>query len=315
VRSTAESSGLCRREDVLQQVPIGDRVAVIRLRSLGDCILTTPALEILRGFRPDLRVAVVAEESFHPVFMRNPAVDLLLPPRTGRLRAWRPRLCLNLHGGSRSALLTLLSEAPLRAGFSHFRFSRIYNVRIPRAQEILGEERPVHTAEHLASAIFYLGAPSTAIPRAKLFAEPLASGRGAVAVLHPLASHPLKTWPAPRFIAVARHLRASGIEPVFIAGRGEDLNAFAGFRTVCGAPLSHVMRLLASAVLFIGNDSGPAHMAAALGIPVVVLFGASSTAAWQPWKAEAEVLAGAGRIDAITTEQVLEAVARLRVCA
>ncbi len=307
--------GSGRISGVLQQVPGGERVAVIRLRSLGDCVLTTPALEILRGFRPDLRVAVVAEEAFHPVFLRNPGVDALLPPRAGRLRAWRPRLCINLHGGSRSALLTLFSEAPLRAGFAHFRFSRIYNVRIPRAQEILGEERPVHTAEHLASAMFYLGVPRTEIPRARLLAEPLAADRGPVAVLHPLASHPSKTWPASRFRAVAGHLRASGVEPVFIAGRGEDLNAFAGFRTVSGAPLSHVMRMLAGAVLFIGNDSGPAHMAAALNIPAVVLFGASNPSIWQPWKASAEVLVAPDHIDGITTEQVLDAVARLRVCA
>src|SRR5580704_1170708 len=143
---------------VLDSLPERARVAVIRLRSLGDCVLTTPALEILRQSRPDLRVAVVVEDRFAPVFEQNPAVESLFPAKVSALRGWRPQLCLNLHGGTRSAALTAASGASFRAGFAHFRFPQAYNVQIPRAQEILGVDRVVHTAEHLASAMFFLGA-------------------------------------------------------------------------------------------------------------------------------------------------------------
>lgn len=143
-------------------------MAILRLRSLGDCVLSTPGLEILKRSRPDLRLAVMVEDRFRAVFEGNPDVDEILPPALGALRRWRPILCLNLHGGGRSAWMTALSEARYRAGFGHFRYQAVYNVRIPRAQEILGVERKVHTAEHLASAVFYLGAPITEIPRAKL---------------------------------------------------------------------------------------------------------------------------------------------------
>src|SRR5579871_4486077 len=98
---------------VLESLPQGGRVAVIRLRSLGDCVLTTPALEILKRSRPDLELAVVVEERFRAVFEQNPFVSMLLPPRAAPLRAWRPDLCLNLHGGGTSARLTALSGAPL----------------------------------------------------------------------------------------------------------------------------------------------------------------------------------------------------------
>ncbi|MGA9624967.1 MAG: hypothetical protein WBQ65_10885, partial [Bryobacteraceae bacterium] len=131
-------------------------------------MLSTPGLEILKRSRPDLRLAVMVEDRFRAVFEGNPDVDEILPPALGALRRWRPILCLNLHGGGRSAWMTALSEARYRAGFGHFRYQAVYNVRIPRAQEILGVERKVHTAEHLASAVFYLGAPITEIPRAKL---------------------------------------------------------------------------------------------------------------------------------------------------
>ncbi|MFZ0934052.1 MAG: lipopolysaccharide heptosyltransferase family protein, partial [Bryobacteraceae bacterium] len=134
-------------ENVLEELPRPGRVAVVRLRSLGDCVLTTPALALLKRARADVRVAVVAEVRFQAIFEHNPDVDDILPPEPGALRRWRPDLCLNLHGGTRSAFLTLASGARWRAGFGHFRHRFAYNVRIPRAQEILGVERAVHTAE------------------------------------------------------------------------------------------------------------------------------------------------------------------------
>lgn len=299
---------------LLQELPEQAAVAVVRLRSLGDCVLTTPALHILKRARPDLRVGVVVEDRFAAVFSGNADVDELLPPSAGAVRSWRPWLCLNLHGGTRSLGITALSGARFRAGFAHFRAAALYNVRIQTAQEIFGLSRKVHTAEHVASAIFYLGAERMPIPRARLFAEPLARG-AAYAVLHPVAATREKTWPAGRFLEVGRHLRGvHGLSPVFIAGPGEDLSAFSEFETIAGAPLESTKALLAGASLFIGNDSGPAHIAAAFGVPVVVLFGPSDPVVWAPWQTESEVLvAGAAGIESIAVAQVLSAADRLRV--
>jgi lipopolysaccharide heptosyltransferase III len=299
-------------DSVLECLPRGGRVAVIRLRSLGDCVLTTPALDILKRFRSDVKLAVVVEERFRPVFEGNPAIDAILPPETGTLRRWRPDLCLNLHGGTRSAWMTRLSGARFRAGFAHFRNRFAYNVRIPRAQEILRVNRKVHTAEHLASAVFYLGAQAVEIPRACLFTEQRAPG-GGLAVIHPVAATPAKTWPAERFLAVAAHLRSHGLDPVFVGAAADDLSPFREFRTISGASLSEIKRLLASASLFAGNDSGPAHMAAAFGLPVVVIFGASDPEIWGPWRTASEIVTSPSGIGGVEVCRVLEALARLRV--
>src|SRR3978361_2269773 len=98
-------------QNFLQRLPPGSRVAVIRLRSLGDCVLTTPALALLKAHRPDLRVAVVVEDRCAPVFEGNPDVDTLPPPRSRELRSWQPNLTINLHGGTRSMALTVGSGA------------------------------------------------------------------------------------------------------------------------------------------------------------------------------------------------------------
>ena len=97
---------------VLEDLPREGRVAVIRLRSLGDCVLTTPALDILKRFRPDLRVSVMVEDRFRELFEGNPDIDDILPPRLSRLRRVRPHLCLNLHGGTRSAWMTFRPIPP-----------------------------------------------------------------------------------------------------------------------------------------------------------------------------------------------------------
>jgi len=277
-------------ETVLERLARGSRVALIRLRSLGDCVLTTPAIEILRRCRPDLKIAVVVEPRFGALFENNPDIDAVLPPRLADLRRWRPDLAINLHGGTRSLALTSACNARFRAGFAHLRGARLYNIRVPTAQEIFGVERKVHTAEHLASVIFYLGAERCDIPKAKLFTKGAVEPRP-IAVIHPLASAPDKTWPAENFVAIAGCLRDRwGLEPVFIGAATDDLNTFREFKTIAGASLSEIKSLIASASLFIGNDSGPAHIAAAVKTPLVVLFGPASSQRWRPWRAPAEVV-------------------------
>ena len=298
---------------LLERLPSGSRIAVIRLRSLGDCVLTTPALALLKAHRPDIRIGMVVEDRFSAVFEGNPDIDDILAPAASALAKWHPQMALNLHGGSRSMWLTRASGAEIKAGFAHHAYSFLYNAKIPRAQEILGEDRRVHSAEHLASAMFWIGVPQTEIPRARLSAgtSPIP---GAYSVLHPFASEPGKTWPAERFIAIAKHLRdKAGLEPVFLAGPSDDPSAFAGFRVIQNAPLAQVKGLMAGAQLFIGNDSGPAHIAAAFGVPVVAIFGPSDPVNWAPWRTEGHVLTNPDAIERITVQEVIAAADALRV--
>jgi heptosyltransferase III len=293
-------------ESLLARLPSRSRIAVIRLRSMGDCVLTTPALALLKAHRPDLQVRVVVEPRFAGVFEGNPDVDEISPRVGGRVD-----MALNLHGGTRSMWMTLASGAKFGVGFGHHRFSSIYSQRIPRAQEILGEERPVHTAEHLASAMFWLGVPHSEIPRAKLFAG-MRPPYPPYVVMHPFAATAEKTWPTERFVAAADQMQAAGLQPIIVAGPADDAAPFSQFQVLRNAPLSALKSLMSGADLFIGNDSGPAHVAAAFGIPVVVLFGPSDPATWAPWRTESRVLTSRGGIDQIAVEQVMAAAEALR---
>ena len=294
---------------VLDQLPQRSRVAILRLRSLGDCVLTTPAVALLNGARPDLEVGIVVEDRFAEVFRGNPAIHQILAPTWQAVRQWRSSLCVNLHGGTRSQWMTALSGARWRAGFAHHATTLAYNVKIRRAQAILGLQRRVHTAEHLASAFFELGVPLGEVPRAQLFTgEPTVGERHAV--LHPFASAPEKEWPAARFAEVARYLKLCNITPIFLASPQDDVAVFRD-HTVLKGTLSDVKAVLSNAALFIGNDSGPAHMAAAFGVPSVVLFSSSDPAIWEPWRTESELIVSPEGFANVSVSRVIAALERL----
>jgi heptosyltransferase-3 len=295
----------------------GARIFVIRLRSIGDIVLLTPALRLLKEWRPELRVSVVIEPRFRELLEGNPDVDEILDPGTGSgwakvaargraLREIRARsfaLCLNLHGGPTSALLTRLSGARWKAGFAHFRQRRLYQILIPDARIILGQPT-IHTAEHQASALFHLGLPRQQIPPARLLVaaeheawwketrSSLSLGRGVdYALLHPAALYATKQWAPENFARLGAWLEGeAGLSVVYACGPGEtavldavESAAGGAIRRLAAAGLGQFAAALAGARLFVGNDSGPAHMATALGRPGVVVFGSSSSAIWGPW--------------------------------
>ncbi len=292
---------------------------------MGDTALTTPALALLQAARPDLRLFVAVERPWDELLDASPdlAGVIALDPGAGRMRAIaavrrrRPELCLNLHGGPSSAWITALSGARWRAGFAHFAHRAVYNVRLPRAQEILGRatDAPVHTAEHLASAIFYLGVEHSAIPPARLFGggTPPEGLRRPYAVLHVAAAFPAKQWPIDRFADLARWLeRDRGLRPVLLTGPGQGqlLDRAKNFRGFDNLSVREMMALLKGADLFVGNDSGPAHVAAAFGVPCVVIFGPSDFEVWRPWRTRHQIVpAPFGQIDQVEVEGVRQAVA------
>ena len=287
---------------------------IVRLRSLGDCVLTTPAIHILKSTRPDLEIAVMVEGRFADIFTGNPDIAVLLPPSPVTALGFRAHLTLNLHGGPRSAWLTAASLAGRRAGFAHYRSAAwLYNVKIPSAQEVLKVSGPVHTAEHLAAAVFFLGAQPVEIPRARLFPPSPSMSNSPYAVIHAFASQPDKTWPADCFAAAARHIQNElALEPVFIGAATDDFAPLAGFRCIAGSSLKDVQSLLGGASLFLGNDSGPAHMAAAFGLPVVVLFGSSHYEQWKPWRTTAESIVSPPDVRAVPLARVIEALDRVK---
>src|ERR1019366_7792108 len=241
--------------EVFSHLPAGARLLIIRLRSMGDTILMTPALRLLHEWRPDLKVSVLTEHPWNELLEGNPAVHSVMVWDGKLSTAWRLRrgrfaLAINLHGGPTSAFLTRASGARWRAGFKHFRNRFVYNLHIPTAQEILNREGPVHTAEHVASCFFWLGLPFADIPSAQLFPSSQATENittwllsmglkqgEAYAVIHPTASYASKQWKASGFAEVGEFLeREFGLRAVYIGG-GEESGMLGRVETYARGPL------------------------------------------------------------------------------
>jgi heptosyltransferase III len=300
---------------LLSDLPRGAQILIVRLRSLGDMVLETPAIAALHAWRPDLRICVLVEPWCAAVLEGNSAVSEVILSRdfveTAReLRRRHFPIVFNQHGGPRSALLTTASGAPLRVCWSGYQFPFLYNVHVPDKQEFFGTP-DVHTVEHRISQFYSAGLPRGPIPRTQVSPQPdtaetvaralnekgIARGAG-YAVLQPGARSPAMRWPVEKFAEIARWLRESrGIASVVNIGRGDaDVASEVGRSMSDCAVLmdSHDVReliaLIAGARLFIGNDSGPAHVAAAAGRPSVVIFGTTNPKEWHPWQTEHRVI-------------------------
>lgn len=304
--------------EILPGLPRGAEVLILRLRSLGDVVLTTPALEALRAWRPDLRVVVAVEPRFAPILEGNPAVTEVFSVRrffaaSARLALRRFPIVFNQHGGPTSALLAAASLAPVRVAWQRSQFAFLSNVLVPGPEAFYGP-RGVHTAEHRVTQLYWLGLPRGPVPAARVYpqtaalaaVERLLAGHGiepgrAYAVLQPGAGYATRRWALEHFASLAAWLAEDcGLRVVVALGpaeRGTMEQAQTLFRPPAvlagGLDLRHLAALLSRARLAVCNDTGTTHVAAAAGCPVVAIFGSSNPVYWRPWASASRVVMNA----------------------
>lgn len=297
------------------------RVLVVRLRSIGDTVLATPSLHALRRFLPHARVDVLLEDWVAPLLEGSAEVDRVLTVRrkskssrlavARRLRAEGYDVAYNLHGGSTAALLVRASCARHRVGYADYSYASLHNHAAPPSSELWGREK-THSAEQQLALLGWTGVPVTDRPASRLAVTPEAAAAVArrlregarledgrrFALVHPAAAFETKTWAAENFARVVEHLAARGLASVAVGAR-EESKVIDEVRAHSSAPLAgftdlslpELTALAARASIFVGNDSGVAHVAAAVGAPQVVVFGSSNVAHWRPWtEAPAEVV-------------------------
>jgi ADP-heptose:LPS heptosyltransferase len=276
--------------------------------------MLTPALGALRAWRPDLRLAVLVERAWTPVLEGNPAVSEILVARGFARTAWDLRrrrfpIVFNQHGGPASAWLVAATGSPARVCWAGRQFPFLYNFLAPDAREFFGTDQ-VHTVEHRLSQFYWTGLPRGPIPRAEVFPQRDAldrvervlrehgiEGDAPYAVLQPGARYFTMRWGAEKFAEMARWLRDSqGLVSIVNLGKGDSEIAAQVRERLGGVSivldslnLRELIALLSRARLYAGSDSGPMHLAAALGRPAVAIFGSSSSVHWRPWQTEHRV--------------------------
>jgi len=298
--------------------PAVRRVLVVRLRSIGDTVLTTPSLFALRRFLPQAQIDIVLEDWVAPVLDGSDLVDRVIAiPRQGKaararlardLRVANYDVVYNLHGGTTSTFLVRATGAKHRVGFGHYQYARLHNHLAPQAAALWQRSSP-HSVEQQLALIGWTGVPVTDRPATKLplTAKALESASVKIraagfeefqkgepfALIHPSAALETKRWAVENFARVAEELSARGLTPVALAGPNDAellrllvRESSAPIVLLNNLSLPEVTALSSRARLFVGNDNGIAHIAAAAGTRCVIIFGSSNIMHWRPWSTQ-----------------------------
>jgi heptosyltransferase-1 len=302
------------------------KILLVRLRQIGDVVFTTPALHALRDRYPDAQITYLVEPAAAPVVAGNPYLSELrvLPRSRGlqgflgdlalgrRLRREKYDIVIDFHGGPRASLLTWLTAARQRIGYTVIGRAWMYTTRVARSRALLPRHSVISQWDLLAplgiappDAERYpcemtLDAAAATRVTARLRDCGIEAG-DRIVVMHVSAGNPFRRWPLASFAEVAAALATSGdaVRVIVTSGPSEAdaaAQVIAAARAQlppdlhrrvpdCGdLPLPELRALLDRAVLFIGGDSGPMHVASTTAVPMVSLYGPTLPARSAPWR-------------------------------
>jgi len=263
------------------------KVLVVRLSSLGDVALASAALASLKMAWPQARISMLVKPDYAPMLEGQPWIDEVIPfngllDAVRRIRTGAFTHLLDLHSTLRSWLLAASSGIPKRVRYRKAAIARRLFVYFG----IVSQELRADTVERYLRALEPWGIrPEIRLPR--LVPGPLrpglalAVGSGTLVGLHPGSKWPTKRWPAPRFAELARRLSQATGARIVLVGTGQEAGICA--EVAKAAPgcvdlaaqtsAADLLALMSRLSLFVTNDSGPMHLAAAAGVPTVAIFG------------------------------------------
>ena len=295
------------------------KILLIRLRRIGDIVLTTPAISALKEKFPQAHLTYLVEKPYLELVEGNPNLDEILVVPASQSRRdfirwlWSQRkksydVLIDFHGGPRASLMTFLAKAKVKVGYKIKYKSFIYDLAIPRGRQ----NGYFHSVESHLNLVRALGAnPSTwpplYLPPAKneekervnnLLKEYNLQACKSV-VIHISAGNRFRNWGEKNILDLCQLLSRHSKLKIILIGSEEDKKAEQailgkgppGVVSMVGKlNLRELRELLSSASLCVGPDSGPMHIAASTQTPLVAYFGPTLPANFGPWQAKALLL-------------------------
>jgi len=286
-------------------------ILVVRLGALGDLVHALPAVAALRAAWPDARIDWLVDGRYAALLELVPAVDrtFVIGAQAGRpvlsvireLRRARYDLAIDFQGLLKSAALARSAGARETAGFIAGQLREplagvFYTRRVPADDSGHVVRKNLSFVEALGVGVREVTSPlkvtASALPGQVRRLLKLDS-EGRFAVINPGAGWPNKRWPADRYGAIAAHLRVRyGMPSAVTWGAGEQALAgevaAASDGAAGAAPptaIADLVELARASAIFIAGDTGPMQLAAAVGTPVVGLFGPTNPLRNGPWNA------------------------------
>ncbi len=278
------------------------KILIIKLREIGDVILSTPVIKVLNDNSNLPEITYVLKKGLYPLgkllphvkevitYDKNSLIDTIFLIK--KLRKRKFDLAVNLHATFRSALITRLSGAKLRLVHNHSGKDWFTSVPLNIEEKVKSIiERDLDTLAPLNIGKITDSQKKTQLIIKKensLFLDEeipektIGFGIG--------ASRPVKMWPPEKFIELGKKLSENGCHIAVFCSEieremGEYISGEIGKNAIlyAGADLMRVAYLISQLSGFIGNDSGMRHMAAALNIKTITLFGPEDPVEWHPY--------------------------------
>jgi heptosyltransferase I len=336
------------------------RILVIKPSAMGDIVHALPFLSSLRASFPAARISWLVRPAFAPLLQCTPLVnEILLFDRNrlghwwfnpgsaadlmrflGTLRSSHFDCVFDLQGLFRTALFSRWTGCPNRYGFQNAREGawRLYSHRVALPDDCV---HVIDTFWQMARAAgatvrhndYGLQAPEDAQLQVRQLLQESEIARDSIAILVPGSAQSWKCWPLDRFVALAERIyRELGLSVVVVGSQGErSLGEEIALK--CQVPIvnlagrtdiTQLIALMAVARVVVSNDTGPGHIAVAVGTPTAMIFGPTNPARVGPYGKPEWVAAvnpfGRGtiindfdsryRIETISVEQVLEILRR-----
>lgn len=312
----------------------------------------TPCLQALKDWQPNVEISVVIEPLAAPLLEQHPLVDHLFVAGKsltskvaliGRLRREKFDLAFNLHGGTTGMSLAAMCGAAHTFAYRGQPGSWLLTDRAPGPNVILDQVR-IHSVEQQLALLHWAGVPMPAPARLALEIDSSAATRARAkliaagvpgaqlissrfAIVAPGATFESKRWSSRGFSVVIDHLSTRWrLASIIIAGPGQErlaedvaASSTSNPRVLSGVLLTELEEIIGGfGHIFIGNDSGPMHIAAAMECPIVAVFGSSNPDVWRPWTTSPYRVLGGERgisdneirnaIDRIAIDEVISAV-------
>ena len=274
-------------------------ILFITSNRIGDAVLSSGLVKRLADEIPNARFTIAAGPVAAPLFEEVPALDRIIIVEKARNRAHWFELWQKVRG-TRWGLVVDLRGSGLSRFVSTRRRAIWRKSSGPPVHKVIEAARVLKIEDDPAPPYIYVS------PETEAHAEELTAGTGPILALAPAANWLGKTWPLERFSRVAMRLLNDGGPMsggrLMVLGGPDDAKLAKGLRDVVGrgefidltqgTDLLTAYACLKKARLFIGNDSGTMHLAAAAGTPTLGVFGPSDEQLYGPWGADTRVARG-----------------------
>lgn len=282
-----------------------ESILVIRLRELGDTLLTTPLLRQLRRLHPQARINVLCQKTNHCILEHNPHVDhtIVLSPRAPAhdflavslgLRRQRYDMIVDVQSLPKTALIARLAGGRERLGYH----KRGWRNRLCYTRPYRPEQFEYAARQHLRLLqdervdLDDVGLDFPVAPEMEAEADAFCRRyfRGPVAAIFPVCRFGYRDWDRDKTAAVADRLANLGLQPWLVYGPGQEDAARDIASRMQRKPVhkytmpsfAMLRAIFARCELFFGNDGGPKHAAVAAGIPTVTVYRPEQAVGWAP---------------------------------